>query len=82
MSRTEKLVTRLRNLDGSFTWQELETLLNQLGYEKQQGSGSRVKFSNGDPLAMINLHRPHPGNELKKYARRQVIERLEQGGLI
>lgn len=29
---------------------------------------------------MINLHRPHPGNELKKYVREQVIDKLKLGG--
>ena len=32
--------------------------------------------------AMINLHKPHPGNELKAYVKRQVIEHLKAGGLI
>lgn len=31
---------------------------------------------------MINLHRPHPGNELKAYVKRQVIEHLKAGGSI
>ncbi|PNE02834.1 HicA protein [Alcanivorax sp. MD8A] len=82
MSKPEKLIAKLRNLNGSFTWQELEKLLHRLGYEKQEGRGSRVKFSNGNPADMINLHKPHPGNDLKKYARRQIIEKLENGGLI
>lgn len=82
MSKPEKLVAKLRNLNGSFTWQELEKLLTRLGYEKQEGRGSRVKFSNGSAADMVNLHKPHPGNELKQYARRQIIEKLENGGLI
>ena len=52
------------------------------GYKAQQGSGSRVKFVHDDPLLMINLHKPHPGNELKRYARIQVIEKLKAGGLL
>lgn len=53
-----------------------------LGYRQIEGSGSRVKFDNGDPQAMINPHKPHPGNELKVYMKRQVIEQLKAGGLI
>jgi len=49
---------------------------------RSKGDGSRVKFDNGDPRAMINMHKPHPGNELKSYAKRQVIEHLRTGGLI
>jgi hypothetical protein len=31
---------------------------------------------------MINLHEPHPGNEVKPYAIDQVREKLEEIGLI
>ncbi|MCL2161389.1 MAG: type II toxin-antitoxin system HicA family toxin [Betaproteobacteria bacterium] len=64
------------------TWQELVTLLCGLGYRQEQGSGSRVKFDNGNPLAAISLHRPHPGNELKFYVKRLVMEHLKEGGMI
>ncbi|MDR2881634.1 MAG: type II toxin-antitoxin system HicA family toxin [Azoarcus sp.] len=64
------------------TWQELVTLLHGLGYQQDQGSGSRVKFDNGNPLEAISLHRPHPGNELKAYVKRLVAEHLEEGGMI
>jgi hypothetical protein len=30
----------------------------------------------------IHLHKPHPGNELKAYVKRQVVEHLKAGGLI
>lgn len=32
--------------------------------------------------ALLSLHKPHPGNELKRYVRRQLIEKLRSGGLI
>jgi len=82
MSKTEKLIAKLLNERAIFTWQELETLLQRLGYRQLDGQGSRIKFHHGDPQAMINLHKPHPGNELKTYAKRQVIEQLRSGGLI
>lgn len=65
MSRHEKLIAKLLNKQAAFTWQELEALLRGLGYRQIEGDGSRVKFDNGDPRAMINMHKPHPGNELK-----------------
>lgn len=82
MSRSEKLLAKLLNESASFTWQELVTLLRWLGYRQLEGSGSRVKFDNGDPQALINLHKPHPCNELKAYVRRQIIEHLKAGELI
>lgn len=82
MSKNEKLLEKLLNERASFTWQELVTLLRRLGYRQLEGAGSRVKFDNGDPQALISLHKPHPGNELKTYIRRQVIGHLKAGGLI
>ncbi|WP_022960923.1 type II toxin-antitoxin system HicA family toxin [Halopseudomonas pelagia] len=82
MSRQEKLLAKLLSRQSGFTWQELTTLLNGMGYRQLEGQGSRVKFDNGNPHAMINLHRPHLGNELKAYVKRQVIEHLKAGGLI
>lgn len=82
MSRDEKLLAKLLNEQASFTWPELVTLLRRLGYAQLEGSGSRVKFDNGDPRALISLHKPHPGNELKAYIRRQIVDHLKAGGLI
>ena len=81
MSRKEKLLAKL--LSGqAFSWPELVTLLGHLGYRQLEGAGSRVRFDNGDPLAMILLHRPHPGNQLPHYIRRHIIQQLRNGGLI
>lgn len=82
MSRHGKLLARLLNQRTVLTWPELETLLQGFGYLQLPGRGSRVKFDNGDPAAMISLHRPHPGNDVKAYARGHVIEHLRAGGLI
>ncbi len=82
MSKNEKLLAKLTNAQASFTWPELVTLLRRLGYRQSEDAGRRVKFDNGDPRAQINLHKPHPGNELKAYVRRQIIDHLKAGGLI
>jgi hypothetical protein len=66
----------------TFKFSELVTLLKMLGYTELQGDGSRVKFDNGKPEDLINLHKPHPGNEMKVYAVKQVKEKLQNGGLI
>ena len=82
MGKREKLIARLKTVPADFTWQDLNAMLKALGYKEVQGSGSRVKFDNGKADQMINLHKPHPGNIVKRYALRQLIEKLEQGGLI
>jgi hypothetical protein len=82
MMKQEKLTEKLLNPQAVMTWQELVTLLRGLGYRQAQGSGFRVKFDNGDPLAAISLHRLHPGNELKTYVKRLVAEHLQERGMI
>lgn len=82
MSKNEKRLAKLLNEHMAFTWPELVTLLRRLGYTQIEGAESRVKFDIGDPSAMITLHKPHPGNELKHYIRRQIIEQLKSGELI
>ena len=82
MGKQNKLKNKLLDHHRSFTWQELSSLLKILGYQEIQGNGSRVKFDNGNPDDLINLHRPHPGNEMKRYVVRQIIEKLKQANLI
>ena len=57
-----------------FTYNELKTLLNSLGYEESnlgKTSGSRVLFLNMIKQSKIRIHKSHPGNILKKY---QIVE--------
>ncbi len=82
MSKLEKLLKKLDNHHATWVWNDLTSLLKLLGYEKTEGSGSRVKFDNGNPLDMINLHKPHPRNEVKAYVIRQVREKLQSGDLL
>ena len=85
MSKGEKLVKRLLAKPNDFTYNELKSLLSHLGYvETQSGktSGSRVAFINERDKHIIRLHKPHPGNELKKYQIEQVIEELRTRSLI
>jgi len=60
----------------------MRTLLVMLGYQELQGNGSRVKFDNGNPEDLINVHKPHPNEEMKAYMVRQIRDKLQNGGLI
>lgn len=82
MTRLDKLLEKLQNKRATWTWNELCSLLTKLGYEQEEGNGSRVKFDNGNAEDLINLHKPHPGNEVKTYVVRQVREKLENGGFV
>jgi hypothetical protein len=84
MGKKEKLIRRLRSKPRDFTFEEAETLLGYLGYarsDKGRTSGSRVLFS-GDGRAPILLHKPHPRKELLEYQVKQLLETLEQEGLL
>ena len=84
MGQTEKLIRRLKALPRDMTFDEIETLLRFLEYtrsNKGKTSGSRVMFtSNTHPPIM--LHKPHPRKELLQYQIKQLIDILEQEGLI
>lgn len=84
MSQKEKLIRRLKSRPHDFTFDEAETLLNYLSFQrsdKGRTSGSRVIFIS-PYYGSILLHKPHPGNELRDYQVRQLIDKLEQEDLI
>ena len=80
MSRTEKLILRLLSQPKEFTYSEMRTILNSFGYLEEQGAGSRVCFRS--QTHRIKLHKPHPGNILKRYQLGLIIEELRKEGLI
>ena len=76
--RTFQVVT------ANFTFEEMERLLSIFGYEKSnkgKTSGSRVIFKNGDKRPIM-IHKPHPGNLIKGYAMKQVLNDLMDAGFI
>lgn len=68
MGKKEKLLARLQSNPKDFTFEEMKTSLEFLGFtmsNKGKTSGSRVKFSN--QTVNIILHKPHPRKELLAY---------------
>lgn len=64
-----------------FTYAELKSLLQYLGYEEVKGgmtSGSRVAFVNAVTKHIIRLHKPHPKPELKRYQLDLIEEELKK----
>ncbi|MBN1924326.1 MAG: type II toxin-antitoxin system HicA family toxin [Prolixibacteraceae bacterium] len=76
MTKAEKLLTRFLSRPSDFSYSELKTLLVMLGYTEEQCSGSRVCFKTEGHK--IKLHKPHPGNLLKKYQLNFIIEKLKE----
>lgn len=85
MSRKDKLVERLLNKPSDFEYSEVKSLLAKFGYNvdnRGRTSGSRVAFANRATKHMIRLHKPHPGNNLKKYQIEMLIDELKRQGVI
>jgi len=80
MSKSDKLIARLLSYPKDFTYNELKTLLLSFGYQKIQGAGSRVCFAKNNHK--IKLHKPHPGNILKRYQIDLIVEYLKNRCLI
>ena len=83
VARRTKLVRRLRSRPRDFTWDELVRLLEGLGYSQVRTGatgGSRRRFTHPD-APTISLHRPHPGNIVKRYVMDDVLGLLTEAGL-
>jgi len=85
MSRRQKRLRRFLARPADFGFDEMRTLLEGFGYEEIRSgmvSGSRVAFINKPGGHIIRLHRPHPGNTMKKYQMELVEEALRAKGII
>ena len=60
-------------------WSDVERLITALGGEVKQGDGSRVRILLRD--TSINIHSPHPQNELKPYQVRAIRTLLNNEGI-
>jgi len=83
MGTKEKLIERLKTLPKDFTFNEMQTALESLGFvvaKTGKTGGSRVKFKRGN--IPIFLHKPHPRKELLEYQIKQILEILEKENLI
>lgn len=84
MGTKDKLRERFLKMPSDFTFDEMQRLLEGYGYEKGnigKTSGSRIIFKNGAKRPIM-LHKPHPGNIVKEYAMKQVLEDLKEAGFI
>jgi hypothetical protein len=83
MSKHQKLIEKFKQRRSGITYQELRSLLSGLGYKEQHSgktSGSRIAFFRASTKHIIRLHKPHPGNELKKYQIDFIHESLLSNG--
>lgn len=84
MGTKEKLIERFKKQPNDFTFDEMERLLSIFGYVKSnkgKTSGSRIIYRNANQR-FVMLHKPHPGNIVKGYALKQVLDELKEAGFI
>ena len=83
MSRKDKLISRLKSKPTDFTFEEAKSLLEIFGYTFSNAgktSGSRVCFVKDNKV--FRMHKPHPRKELLEYQVKELIEELNQEGLL
>ena len=84
MSTKTKLLDRFKAKPKDFRWEELVTLLQQLGYVADNAgktSGARIKFFHAK-YPPIMLHKPHPRPTLKIYQINLIYQQLQELDLI
>jgi hypothetical protein len=85
MSRRDKLLGRFLAKPADFGFDEMSHMLRGFGYvEIKSGktAGSRVVFFNKLDGHIIRLHKPHPGNIMKRYQLELVEGALRAKGMI
>ena len=83
MSSRDKLIERFLKLPNDFSFDELTRFLGGFGFtlsNKGTTSGSRVSFDKGEES--LTLHRPHPGNTVRKGVLKSFRNILKTKGLI
>ncbi len=84
MGQKEKLIEKLKAKPRNFTFDDAARLLGFLSYtvsNKGKTSGSRIMFVSEEHPPIL-LHKSHPRKELLEYQIKQLIEALEQEGLL
>ena len=85
MTQIDKLKRRILQLPKDFTFAELETLLNQLGFEQEnkgKTSGSRVRFYHEGKQLQYLAHKPHPKTIIKEKALKDIVAFLKENKLL
>lgn len=77
MSRSDKLIIRIKNKPKDFSWSELRQLMSLFGYKELNGNGSRKKFIHSQTKKVLAMHKRHPDDTLLLYQINDVISFLE-----
>ena len=83
MSTLRKALDRIGSLPKDYTFSEAKSLMEKLGFiemNKGKTSGSRVRLYRSSDGAVIDLHKPHPQDEMKSYAVKELRDFLRDLG--
>ncbi len=83
MGSIEKAKQDLLKCSKNYTYNELKSLLQKLGFEehnKGKTSGSRVMFYRKRDERILMLHKPHPENTVDQGALKDLIKNLKEYG--
>jgi len=75
MTKKDKLLERFLALPNDFTFDELKSLLESMGFEVENNgktSGSRVAFIHINFRRHILIHKPHPSKIINKIYLKQI----------
>ncbi|WP_110985249.1 type II toxin-antitoxin system HicA family toxin [Acaryochloris thomasi] len=80
-SKQRKTLTAIfaKPIRRNISWPDVVNLIKGLGGDVLQGSGSRARFDLNS--VALNIHSPHPGNELKRYQVQAVRDFLTKAGI-
>ena len=81
MSKFEKALIRLKSIPKDYTYDELRSVLEHLGFSecsKGKTSGSSVSFFRESDKKVFMFHKPHPGNIVKSCYVRKLYEFLKE----
>jgi predicted RNA binding protein YcfA (HicA-like mRNA interferase family) len=74
MARHGDTIEQIRRLNGGLHWKKVEALLDHLGAEVYEGSGSTVTFVLGG--RKLTVDRPHPRRECGRGLVKRVMHYL------
>ena len=83
MTKAEKLTRQLMACPRTFRFDDAVRVMAWYGFEldgKGRTSGSRVRFYRESDGRMMLMHIPHPGDELKAAAVREIAQFLSEVG--
>jgi len=81
MTRADKLRSRAASVPADFTWHELISLLSTYGFIEFSDKGGSYRCFRTAAGLKIFVHKPHPGNIVKKYLLLKVNGKLKEYGL-